>query len=150
MSDPTTPASAGDWLAQWGPVVVALIGATALLIGYVYQKRAERRNHLFETKRKAYREYLNAWSMNAVGTAPDKAAKLVASQIDLFIVASDPVMKAVANLFNYTAENPPGSPGRDKATLKARLGELVLAMRRDCFEKSELELDEIVGLLPID
>jgi hypothetical protein len=138
-------------LATVIPVLVAL--ATALLGGvlYVFQKGIDRRNALIELRRKTYQDFTDSFfETTLLGTA-ESLAHFNKCAARLVIVGSDDVAAKVGIWKKYMAQTSPGSAqARDMKVSKRLMAEFVISMRRDCFEKSKLQIDQIYEMLPIE
>ncbi len=76
--------------------------------------------------------------------------KLHKCEFDLFAVASDKTIRKVGEFSNYMSKTSYENKHlRDEATHKKQLAEVLLAMRKDCFEKSRLSVEEAFKLLPM-
>ena len=92
-------------------ILVALIGAFALLIGYLIQRQNELKLKITETKKEAYAEFLNDFTETAVAIMHDEAIDQITSdrqrmhaRDQLLLYASDNVIKAYDNCRTYAFE----------------------------------------------
>jgi hypothetical protein len=133
------------------PVLVAL--ATALLGGvlYVFQKGIDRRNALIELRRKTYQDFTDSLFETVLRGTEESLSQFNKCSARLIIVGSDDVAAKVGNWKKYMARTSPGGPEtRDMKESKRLMAEFVIAMRRDCFEKSNLRVDQVYEMLPIE
>ena len=133
------------------PVLVAL--ATALLGGllYVFQKGIDRKNALIELRRKTYQDFIDSLFETVARGTQESLSQFNKCSARLIIVGSDDVAAKVGNWKTYMAESSPGGPQiRDMKESKRMMAEFVIAMRRDCFEKSKLGADQVYEMLPIE
>jgi len=136
----------------WLPVLIAALTAAGGVGSYLLQKRADRRHQLIEMRRAAYRAYIDAF-MDQISPENDTKTQVALQkrEMDLFLVASDPVLAAVGSFSRYGVDTSRGSgKARDITQYKTLLSALLLAMRNDCFEKSQLSEKEALALLPMD
>lgn len=133
------------------PLLVALITAIAGMITYLVQKRADRRGDLVRLRQTAYRDYLEAFQKHVNDHTLDSLGQYHMAALNLFVIASDPVLLAMGNFQKYMAETSPGkSRRRDMAKVGELLAMVLKAMRADCFERSFLSIDQVRNLLPIE
>lgn len=74
---------------------------------------------------------------------------LYQSEIELLIVGSDEVIQKVGTLSQYYAQTNDDRFNRNGAEVRRLVAEVCRAMRTDCFEQSNLSVDEIKALVPI-
>lgn len=131
------------------PVIVVVITASMGILTYLFQKRTDRRNELIKLRQLEYRKYLDAFQTTINENSKESLGDYHKTLLNLFVVASDQVISAVGNLNKYMAETSPGSV-KERDILK--VGELLAislkAMRKDCFEKSELMDKDVRNILP--
>lgn len=135
-------------------ILVALIGATALLIGYLIQRKNELNLKITEKKKDAYAEFLNNFTETAVTIMHDKEIDQITSdrqrmhvRDQLLLYASDDVIKAYDNWIKYTDENPEGHGDNTEVGL---FGNLLLEIRRDVLGKTKLTVEDINNLNPFN
>ena len=138
-------------LAEWGPIIVASVSIVGAVFVYSYQRKVDRQNALIEMRRTAYRDFLKAFF--EMSDAPNRIEEIrrayYQSEIDLMIVGSDSVIKAVGKLSNYYAKTNENRFNRDVSEIRILVAEICCEMRRDCFERTALTLDEIKAIVPI-
>ena len=137
-------------------ILVALIGAIALLIGYLIQRQNELKLKITETKKEAYAEFLNEFTESVVAIMHDTEIEIDQMTSDrqrmhardqLLLYASDNVIKAYDNWIKYTNENPEGHGDRTEVGL---FGKLLLEIRRDILGKTKLTVEDINNLNPFN
>ncbi len=135
-------------------IFVALIGAFALLIGYLIQRQNELKLKITETKKEAYAEFLNDFTETAVAIMHDEEIDQITSdrqrmhaRDQLLLYASDEVIKAYDNWIKYTDENPEGHGDNTEVGL---FGKLLLEIRRDILGKTKLTVEDINNLNPFN
>lgn len=135
-------------------ILVALIGAIALLIGYLIQRQNELKLKIMETKKEAYTEFLNDFTETAVAIMHDKEIDQITSdrhrmhaRDQLLLYASDYVIKAYDNWIKYTDEHPEGHGDNTEVGL---FGKLLLEIRRDILGKTKLTVEDINNLNPFN
>lgn len=135
-------------------ILVALIGAIALLIGYLIQRQNELKLKITETKKEAYAEFLNDFTETAVAIMHDEEINQITSdrqrmhaRYQLLLYASDEVIKAYDNWIKYTDENPEGHGDNTEVDL---FGKLLLEIRRDILGKTKLTVEDINNLNPFN
>jgi methionine synthase I (cobalamin-dependent) len=138
-------------IADLTPVLVAIVTIAGAAITYVVQKGLDRRNALVELRRRCYRDYLLAFS--AMSNSPEKiedvTRKYFQAEFDILVVGSDEVVQAVGVLSQFYAETNEDRFNRDAAAVRRLVAEVCRAMRRDCFERSSLTVEEIQAVVPI-
>ncbi len=153
MIDSNTIYSSTDYLQGSIEILVTLIAAIALLIGYLIQRNNELKLKITEKKRDAYAEFLNDFTEGAVAIMHDKKVDQIKSdrqrmlaRNQLLLYASDNVIKAYDNWIKYTDENPERGGNDTDVEL---FGKLLLEIRNDILEgKSKLTVEEINNLNP--
>ena len=134
-------------------ILVAVIPASGLLIGYLIQRKNELKLKITEKKMAAYTEFLKGFTETAVaimhakevgGIASDRQRILARNQLLLY--ANDGVIKAYDNWIKYTDEN---SERHGDNTYVELFGKFLLEIRRDILEgKTKLTVEEINNLNP--
>ncbi len=134
----------------FGPIVVALIVATAGFFGYGRQKEADRRYDLVKLKQKEYERYLNAFQEASrwKGVNKDKHAEAESTyhlaQNYMLLHASKKVVKAVNAAHRYYVE----SEVVDWRTYKKLYAEMIVAMRKDGYNQKKLSVQEVKDNIP--
>ena len=134
-------------------ILVALIAAIALLIGYLIQRKNELKLKIAEKKKAAYAEFLKDFTETAVAIMHDKKVdeidsdrQRILARNQLLLYANDGVIKAYDNWIKYTDENPERHGDDTDVEL---FGKLILEIRRDILEgKTKLTVEEINNLNP--
>jgi hypothetical protein len=121
----------------------ALVGS----IAYRLQKSVDRKSALIELRRKAYTNYLDALCKLIADKSPENNAAYNSKLMELSAVASDEVVVKIGKMRNlFGSSGLP--PNADKETSESILGDMVISMRKDCFQKSKLTTDDIVNITP--
>jgi len=134
-------------------IVVAIIAAIALLMGYLIQRKNELKLKIAERKRAAYTEFLKKFTETAVKIMHDKKINEIDSdrqrilaRNQLLLYANDGVIKAYDNWIKYTDENTERHGDNTDVEL---FGKLLLEIRKDILEgKTKLTVEEINNLNP--
>jgi hypothetical protein len=138
-------------LAAWIPLLVAVLSIIGAAATYTYQKKVDRKSALVEMRRLAYRNYLSAFM--AMSDSPNRVddirRALYQSEVELLVVGSDLVVQAVGKLSGFYAATNDERFNRDGSEVRRLVAEICKAMRADCFEKSNLSIEEIRALVPI-
>jgi len=137
-------------ISSYATIIVAFLTIAGGMATYAYQRRNDRRNQLIEIRRAAYRTYIAKLLDQIQIPNPETQQELLKCEFDLFAVASDSTIRKIGEFSSYMIST--SFDNRDKRnvdTHKRQLAEVILAMRRDCFEKSKLSSDEIMKLMPM-
>lgn len=138
-------------ITEYMPLFVTLIGIFGAIGVYAYQRAADRLFALVEIRRAAYRNYLNAFM--AMTNSPERQDDISRhynnSEIELLVVGSDGVIQAVGNLSRFYSETNHDRFNRDVLEIRRLVAEVCRAMREDCFEKTDLSINEIQALVPL-
>ena len=134
-------------------IIVAIITATALLIGYLIQRRNELKLKIAERKRAAYTEFLKDFTDTVVAIMHNSRInnteanrQRILARNKLLLYASDNVINAYDELIRYSDKNP---EKRGDDTEVALFGELLLEIRKDILEgKTKLTIKDIENLNP--
>ncbi len=141
----------GDWVSIIGPMFAAAIVVGGGAMAYRWQKTIDRRTALIELRRKAYQRYLAAFV--SVTNTPDAIAEisleLFQCEFHLLIVASDEVVKHVGTLRKFYLDTNDDRMNRNTEITRQLIANVCQAMREDCFEESNLAMDEYQKLVPI-
>ncbi len=134
------------------PLLVAVISIVGGGLVYLYQKRVDRRVALAELKRGAYREFLAAFldMTNTPEKDRDVTNRYLKAEFDLLVIASDSVLKHVSALDRYYGDTNTKRHERDSKKIRELISNAALAMREDCFEKSNLGANELQTLIPLE
>ena len=138
-------------IASWIPLIVTTISIAGAALTYAYQRQVDRRNALVEIRRDAYRRYLNAFM--SMSDSPERIEDIrrayYQSEVELLIVGSDLVIQRVGALSRFYAETNEDRFNRDVQETRRLVADVCSAMRADCFEKTNLSIDEIKAIVPI-
>jgi hypothetical protein len=132
------------------PVGVATLTILGGFITYAFQRTKDRREDLIKTRRSEYRKWVQ--SIYELPHDPDGSNLNRFNQAtnDLLLFASDEVMRAVGEFKNYMANTGPGRSERDMREAGRLLAKVMQEMRKDAFEGTKLNGDEIRKILPIE
>lgn len=137
--------------SEWLPVLVTMLGVAGAAGTYAYQKIIDRRSALIDLRREAYRGYLN--SFMAMSDSPERIEDIrrryYQSEVELLVVGSDRVVQQVGVLSRYYSETNQDRFNRDAQEVRRLVARVCQAMRADCFEKSNLTIDDVQALVPI-
>ena len=138
-------------IASYVAVIVALLTLIGGFFTYSFQRRTDRRNQLIEIRRTAYRAYLSALMDQISSPTTEALNHLLKCEFELFAVASDATIRKIGEFSNYMiATSYDNRDKRDRSLHKRQLAEVLLAMRNDCFEKTQLSVEEASQLLPME
>lgn len=148
------------------PILVAVVPTViAALIGvftYREQKKTDRNIELRNRRMQAYESYLTAYrkylALYDFDPQPPDNSKAVIKAVNeywlaysnLFHVASDPVLRAVSDFHNWAwVENPPLTE-ENVGKFNALYAKIIITMREDVSERTELSLEEVENRLPFN
>jgi hypothetical protein len=131
-----------DYAALIGIPIAALVGAVA----YQWQKSADRKSALIELRRQSYTAFLDSLFMLMGDKSIDKSTIHYRKLMELSAIASDEVVRKAGDLKMYLAKSPDERIDQDKAT--QLIAELIITIRKDCFENTDLTLDDIRKIVP--
>jgi len=136
---------------DWVPIAVAVLTIGGAAVTYAYQRTVDRRNALVELRRAAYRDYLAAFldMSNSSEWVAEITNRHNKAEIDLLVVGSDRVVQQVGDLHRYYSETNHDRFNRDAENVRRLVAQVAKAMRSDCFEESNLSIDQISDLVPI-
>jgi hypothetical protein len=129
------------FIALIGIPLAALVGA----IAYRWQKIADQKSGLIEMRRKNYTTFLENVFFRMRDSSDESRDSYQRGAMALSVIASDEVVRK-AGLFVEHVKMPNDRIDQDKG--HRLLGDLIIAIRKDCFESTELTPDEIRRLLP--
>lgn len=129
----------------WGPLAVAITTAVAGIAAYAWNKRIDRRHALIELRRGIYRDFILSIADVSESNNGDGEVKAYRRRLaELHLVGSDEVIRACEAFTSlYRGAANVGSSERAK-----RFAQLEMAMRRDCFEKTQVTVEELRSSLP--
>jgi hypothetical protein len=136
---------------EYIPLIVTALGVLGAAITYTYQRRVDRKTALIELRRKAYRDYLRAFLSMTDSNERDEKIRhdLLEAEFELLVIASDRVIKEIGALSQYYSETNDDRFNRNAPKVRALVAEVCRAMRQDCFERTDLTIDEIQAVVPI-
>ena len=154
-------------MLDWLPLILALVSAPIAVAIYSVQRWMDRRNDLVNAKRREYQDFLvNVCTHLAQIAILIEAGKkndrdtigaiesqfratrdsLAAQQMKLACIGSDEVIRQMSNFFE-NLKDVHLSVENKKLQLQI-VSRMVLAMRRDCFKDTRLDIEEIEKALP--
>lgn len=156
MSPQVAAALTQGVLTGLGLIFAALATVGLGLRAYKHQKRVDRQHELKQVKEKAYESLLQL--MYFAVTSEDQQIKTSfnAQYFNLFTIASDDALRHVGDLWVYlrdTSFQPDGPPPkkiREEAEVHRLFVAMFRAIRRDCFEPTELTDQEIIDRFPLE
>lgn len=145
------------YLPATATLLVALIGVFSAIYSYRSQKETDRHVELRNRRMKDYESYLSAYASTFAWVeegSPEEAAatkEYWRAYNNLFQVASDPVLLAVTDLHTFAWLQKTELSREDWAQGFRRLyADMILKMRVDAFERTELERHVVEQRLPFD
>lgn len=129
------------------PVITVILTALAGTWVYGYQKRADRLANLTELRRQKYIEYLSALHKLAFHLNPETVKNFQELGLPLTAIASDSVILKIGEFTNYMHDTT--IIPKDSKIFKPMIANIIIEMRRDCFENSSLTSENLVNLLPL-
>jgi len=137
------------------PLLVTILTIFGAAITYAIQKIADRKNELIIRRRQIYTDFLASLSKQISAPHQTNRMTLDMKRAEIFLLASDKVALAVGDFFRISKkvakeESLQGSANDEsKITFLESYAKMVLAMREDCFEKSNLNAKQAVAAMPI-
>ena len=130
------------------PIVITVIGG---VVAYAVQKSIDRKNVIASMRREFYSEFLDAWLMRHTGKSnPDIEATYSRLRLRLYVVSSDEVIRAFFEVSSFLDKiGNRGLTVEEANDLKKLLAKLILYIRKDCYEKSDLHVEEVTRYMPI-
>lgn len=137
-----------ETLGAYLPIIVVATTAFLGVATYAYQKRVDRGNALIDLRRAAYQEVLVALQKHLHEPSQQSLTDLSAARAQAFIVASDEVAKAMGKFFAASINEQQRQSPSGNEVLSA-YADMIIAMRRDCFERTALTTREVVAISPV-
>jgi hypothetical protein len=129
--------------AAWTIVLTGLFGISA----YSYQKYVDRKSALIELRRSTYLKYLALIARHATDKSADTNRELHQIYMELSVIASDEVVRAIGLFHDLSLGRKVKSPSPEP--IEERLAATILLMRKDCFENTSLTRAEITSVTPL-
>ncbi|MCI5146803.1 MAG: hypothetical protein D3923_15080 [Candidatus Electrothrix sp. AR3] len=139
-----------DFIKIIVPLLVAALTATAGIVAYLFQKRADRQNELVKLRQEKYQFFLDSFQNHIDNQSDESHQQYLKALLALFVVASDQVICSIGNLQKYLADTSNHGNKRDMVKVGKLLTASMKAMRNDCFEKSKLDQQKMLDILPIE
>jgi len=131
------------------PVFVTVVTVIIGFLTYLFQKLQDRKEDLIKTRRIEYRKWLVSLYDVMDAEKPGALLAFNTSTNDLFLYASDPVVRSVGSFKRYMSITSGEDNCRDMKKVGSLLAKVVQEMRRDVFVATKLGEDEIRNILPI-
>jgi hypothetical protein len=138
-----------NFLKDYGTLIAIPAATLVGSLAYMFQKFIDRKSALIELRRSTYTAYLEALFKLIVKITPEDNLFYNLKLMELAAVASDDVVRKVGNIRNIFGEAEIGHVKADKEAAKEIIGDLIIEMRKDCFESSHLTIDEVIKITPI-
>ena len=138
-----------NFLKDYGTLIAIPAATLVGSIAYVFQKYTDRKSALIELRRKSYTTYLESLFNLVVKINPENNHIYNLRLMELAAVASDEVVRKVARVKEIFLDPAAGNVLANQDTSEQIIGDVVLTMRKDCFENSDLTASEIIKLTPI-
>jgi hypothetical protein len=122
-----------------------IVAAFIAIFGYKRQKHSDLTATLVEQKRQAYRNFL-AILPRVMQAAPNVLVEYNQAVADLNLVASDFTLICIGEFNQYMFAT--NGKTRDPEIYKKLLAKIAINMRKDCFEKTDLNLETMANTLP--
>lgn len=138
-----------DFFSSSLPLVIAAVGGVA---AYAVEKAIDRRHVIASVRRDFYSEFLDTWLMRHVSgcTTKEDESRYSRLRLRLYMISSDEVIRAFYKVSSYLDKVGKRTLTVVEASeLKQLLAEMILAIRKDCYEKSRLDVDEVTQFMPI-
>lgn len=133
-------------VANWLAIGLSLVGLLGGALVYVFQKSIDRKENLRSEKKIAYRAYLDALFEHAEQRTEETRKAYDYSKIGLLLVAPDLVLKELVVVQEMATMDLNATGPSD---VHATVSGLILAMRKDCFDGSSLDVTELEYVVPI-
>lgn len=129
------------------PILIALITAAAGVFAYFFQRIADRKNQLINTRREEYTKFISALRAVIEERTTETVYNYNNSLSTLLVVASDPVIRAVGGLNRHLAETTSPGSGREDHEAGQLIANMFREMRGDCFQRTHLSDRDVKNIL---
>jgi hypothetical protein len=133
--------SIANWIALVVPAI-GLLGAAGL---YSFQKSVDRGDAILAEKRKAYKVFLSALFEHAEHRTDETRKAYDKSKIEMLLVAPDEVVKELVSVQEMATMDMNATGLLD---VHDAVVSLIIEMRKDCFDGSALNSDELEYVVP--
>ena len=137
-------------MISWIPIITTVVTGTFAVVGYLVQKRLERRQLLSDQRREAYTMYFKAMFHeidNRHKGEPSPIADQVYWRTRVLLFASDDVVVKLGLLQDMLT---PGDPAAGwKGDIPKAFNDVLLAMRREIVGETGATLEDINRLSPL-
>ncbi len=137
-----------EFLGSSLPIILTAIGG---VVAYAVQKSIDRRANIVAMRREFYTEFLDTWVMRHTGRSSlEIEAQYSRLRLRLYVVSSDEVISRFFTISSYLDKIGKRALTNVEANeLKGYLADMILAIRRDCYEKSDLHAGEVAKFMPL-
>ncbi len=130
---------------DWVPLLVTALSVVGAAATYAYQRRVDRQVSLIEDRRSLYRDFIiSIVDVAESNNGATEIGKYKRKLVEVHLFGSDEVIRATAD-FTCLNQIKTSSPS-DKA---AKFAFLEAAMRRDCYESTDIDAQELQTMLPV-
>lgn len=124
-----------EWLIALVPLVSAALGA---FLGFLFTSRSKRDEAMLRFKEEKYTKLLiKLQGFVGSTTSAQTKREFFEEQYQSWLYASDAVVKSINELVHLVAEHRGADPSPEQG--RKVIGEIVLAMRRDLLQKTNLD-----------
>lgn len=128
--------------------MITVLGGIA---AYAIQKAIDRRNTIASMRRDFYSEFLDTWLARHIGqSTPETESHYSRLRLRLYVISSDQVIRSFYEVSDFL--NRAGTralTSGEAAVVRKLLAKMILEIRKDCYEKSHLNLEEVANFMPI-
>jgi hypothetical protein len=128
------------------PVIAIIATAIVGSIAYRLQKSADRKSALIELRRQGYTSFLDSLFVYMHDKSAESSKTHFRKLMELSAIASDEVVRKAGDMKIYLSKSPEHQIDNTKAA--DLISDLILSIRKDCFERSKLTLEEIRKIAP--
>ena len=130
------------------PIVITMLGG---IVAYAIQKSIDRRNTIASLRRDFYSEFLDTWLMRHKGkSTPEIESRYSSLRLRLYVISSDEVIRSFYEVSSFMDNTRGRALNISEAeALKTLLAKMILEIRKECYEKSRLHIDEVSNFMPI-
>ena len=141
-------------LVKWMPLIVTCVATLGASVTYIIQKHIDRKSTLNKIKQETYRALLSELFEQMSNNTGEPPHRLNALKGEAFLVASDEVSIAIGaffpSIYKVSSEEKLQDSANDKSVedMLENFAKMALAMRKDCFQKSNLSLQQVKKIMP--
>ena len=141
-------AAIANFLKDYGTLLAVPLAALVGSIAYRMQKSADRRSALIELRRITYTQYLGSLFRQIEKNTPENNLDHNQRLMELSAVASDEVVRCAGQHKQYFMDPETRVGEIDSNVARDLIAKTILAMRKDCFEKSSLRIEDVNKITP--